>query len=96
MKSIFFLTAAIALGLVMMSGFHGSIQNNPLSADDNVSQITDGAYRDGLFQGKIAAERGDAPHIAVGRWSTVAERASFTAGYQRGYTKVLSARLTGR
>jgi hypothetical protein len=96
MKSIFFLAPVIALGLAMMSGFHGSIQNNPPNADDNVSQITDGAYRDGLFLGKFAADRGDAPHFAVGRWSTVAERASFTAGYQRGYTEVLSARVTSR
>ena len=96
MKSIFFFTPAIALGLVMMSGFHRGIQNNPLNADDNVSQITDGAYRDGLFLGKFAAERGDTPHIAVARWSTVADRASFTAGYQRGYKEVLSARVMGR
>jgi hypothetical protein len=95
MRSIFFLTPAIALGLVMMSGFHSGIQYKLLNADENISRITDGAYRDGLFLGKFAAEHGEAPHIAVGRWSTVAERVSFAAGYQRGYTEVLSARVTG-
>ena len=96
MKSVLFLTPAIALGLAVMSGFHGSRQHNPANADDNISQITDGAFRDGLFLGKLTAERGAESHISVGRWATVEERASFTAGYQRGYNEFLASRVTHR
>ena len=89
MKALFFFTPAIALGMAMISGFHASHQNLP-NADDIVSQATDGAFRDGLFLGKLAAERGAKPHVAVGRWATVEDRASFTAGYQRGYNESLA------
>ncbi|MGH9498061.1 MAG: hypothetical protein ACRD3L_02875 [Terriglobales bacterium] len=48
-------------------------------------QASDGAYRDGLFQGKIDATRGRQPHLTSGRWSTDLDRASFISGYRRGY-----------
>jgi len=46
---------------------------------------TDGAFRDGYFIGRLTAERGLAPHPPVGRWSAAKDRASFAAGYRRGY-----------
>ena len=92
MKTLFFFTPAIALGMAMISGFHASHQNLP-DANDNVNQATDGAFRDGLFLGKLAAERGAKSHVAVGRWATVEDRASFTAGYQRGYTQSLASQV---
>jgi hypothetical protein len=45
----------------------------------------DGAFRDGLYQGKLAAERGQPPRVAIGRWNTEQGRAMFSAGYHRGY-----------
>lgn len=96
MKSIFFLTSAIVLGMAMMSGFHESRQHSFANGDDNISQLTDGAFRDGLFLGKRAAERGAESRIAVGRWATVEERASFTAGYQRGYNEFLASDVARR
>jgi hypothetical protein len=96
MKSFFLFAPAIALGLAIMSGFPDSRQHIPPKMDDNISQITDGAFRDGLFLGKLAAERGAEPHIPVGRWATAEERASFTTGYQRGYTEFLASRVARR
>ena len=45
----------------------------------------DGAYRDGLYLGKLAADRGQALRPALGRWAMEQDRAMFSAGYHRGY-----------
>lgn len=46
---------------------------------------TNGAYRDGLYVGRLAAESGRPERPLIGRWSAASDRASFLAGYQRGY-----------
>ncbi len=51
----------------------------------------DGAFRDGLYLGKLAAERGQPASAAVGRWSTEHDRSMFTAGYRRGYNDSLTS-----
>lgn len=45
----------------------------------------DGAFRDGLYLGKLAAENGLPLRPAIGRWSTEQDRSMFTTGYRRGY-----------
>jgi hypothetical protein len=50
----------------------------------------DGAFRDGLYLGRLAAESGLPLNPAVGRWSTDQDRATFSIGYQRGYEKALA------
>jgi hypothetical protein len=45
----------------------------------------DGAFRDGLYLGKLAAEGGQPLRLAIGRWNTEQDRAMFSAGYHRGY-----------
>jgi hypothetical protein len=47
----------------------------------------DGAFRDGLYLGKLAAENGQPLRPTIGRWSRDQERAMFAAGYRRGYTE---------
>jgi hypothetical protein len=47
---------------------------------------TDGAFRDGLYVGRLAAESGEPYRPLVGRWSSDADRASFRKGYLSGYT----------
>ena len=46
----------------------------------------DGAFRDGLYLGKLAADEGKPMSIAIGRWSREQDRAMFTAGYRSGYS----------
>lgn len=43
------------------------------------------AYRDGLFQGRQIAERNGSHRAPVGRWSTKADRAAFTSGFEEAY-----------
>ena len=52
-------------------------------------QALDGAFRDGLFIGRFTADTGLPSRPPVGRWSNDSDRASFLAGYQRGYKEVL-------
>jgi hypothetical protein len=50
----------------------------------------DGAFRDGFYQGKLAAEGGQPPRVAIGRWNTEHDRAMFSAGYRRGYDDAIT------
>jgi len=54
-------------------------------------EATDGAFRDGLYQGQLAVTRGSEPHVAIGRWAATQDRTSFAAGYRKGYTDSFTA-----
>ena len=92
MKRLSLFASLIALGMGTASMLHGDRPGAYFSANDNVAQTTNGAFRDGLYLGRLAAERGVAPRVARGRWATAEDQASFTAGYERGYKGVLASR----
>jgi hypothetical protein len=54
------------------------------------SFAADGAFRDGLYLGKLTADRGQPFRPGIGRWSSQQDRAMFTAGYRRGYREVVA------
>jgi hypothetical protein len=58
----------------------------------DLMQTTDGAYRDGVFQGKLAAARGANPIPNLARWGSEKDRASFVTGYHEGYREQLNSR----
>jgi hypothetical protein len=81
------LSFVVGLSLSFASGvLVGGSSHHP-AAVENPAFASDPAYRDGLYQAKLDAREGRAPHFAVGRWSTEAARASYIAGYQDGYRK---------
>jgi hypothetical protein len=83
------LTVALCLGAtatLAISNSHPTPSPNP-----EARFAADGAFRDGLYLGKLTAQQGQSPHPAVGRWSTEQDRSMFTAGYQRGYNESLSS-----
>jgi hypothetical protein len=43
------------------------------------------AFRDGVYQARLAAENGVKPHLSTGRWSKAADRRAYVAGYQQEY-----------
>ena len=47
----------------------------------------DGAFRDGLYLGRLARTAKKTMHPPVGRWSTEKDRASFVAGYRQGFNE---------
>jgi len=78
----------VTLALVAGIGFawRATIHGNTLP-----TEASDAAYRDGIYLGRLAAKDGEAPHIARGRWSADEDRASFSAGYEHGYTETMTA-----
>jgi hypothetical protein len=77
--AVIVLAATAALGL----GNRGANSN----ANGEGTFASDGAFRDGLYLGQLAATSGRAMHPAIGRWSTEQDRANFALGYSRGYER---------
>jgi len=87
MKTISRFVFVLALGL----GAGVALGNGPfrVSRDKNSAmmqpdQASNAAFRDGLYQAKLAVERGGEARMPFGRWGASEDRASFVAGYQRG------------
>lgn len=62
-----------------------SRQASPIMLISAPSLDNSAARRDGLFQGKQIAERNGSHRAPVGRWSTKADRAAFTSGFEEAY-----------
>ena len=88
MKTSALFALMIALGMGTASVLHIDHRNQFAGPHGTAAQI-DGAVRDGLYLGRLAAERG----VAVGRWANLQDRSSFTAGYQQGYREFLASRV---
>jgi hypothetical protein len=77
--------------------FDPSVRNSPATIDlshgessaasENgvIERAANAAYRDGLFEGKLARSRGSLAHVSVGRWTKQNDRRAFAAGYQAGF-----------
>jgi len=89
----FALVIAVCLGTTAMLANSGRATRERQSA--NAATASDGAFRDGLYQGRLAAERGRPQRPLVGRWSKERDRASFAAGFQRGYNDFLASAASG-
>ena len=88
---------AIAVSLGSTAMLTNSNRTVASSASAEANWAADGAFRDGLYLGKLAAGRGQTQHPAIGRWSTDRDRSMFAAGYRRGYESlaaVVSAHAT--
>ena len=83
MTRFFTYAAIVMMGASAPVAISDSNRNPSDSAEARLA--ADGAFRDGLYLGKLASEGDQPPSIAVGRWSTQRDREMFTAGYLRGY-----------
>lgn len=86
---IYALALVICLGTTAMLAV--SNHNVKSNASVETAQTADGAFRDGLYLGKLAAESGQAPRPAIGRWSADQDRSRFAAGYRRGYSESVAS-----
>jgi len=57
-------------------------------------EATNAPFRDGIFHGRLDANRGRGAHISIGRWSRPADRASFEGGYRKAFAENISVRTT--
>lgn len=72
-----------------------AVLNNSKSVTTPIRNVeanfaADGAFRDGLYLGKLTADHGQPFRPGIGRWSSEPDRAMFTAGYRRGYCEVVA------
>jgi hypothetical protein len=44
-------------------------------------------FRDGLFQGKLAKQRGGRPRVSQSRWAFDEDQVSYAAGYQQAFAR---------
>ncbi len=87
--STFAAAFVICLGTTaMLAVSNRNLKSNP-SAETALA--VDGAFRDGLYLGGLAAQSGQPRRLAIGRWSTEQDRSMFTAGYRRGYNESLAS-----
>ena len=59
--------------------------------EGDVSRDASAAFRDGLYLGRLAAEKGSPIRVASGRWATDSDRTLFAAGYRQGYHEFLAS-----
>jgi hypothetical protein len=86
---IYALALVICLGTTaMLAVSNHNVKSNP-SVETGLA--SDGAFRDGFYLGKLAAESGQAPRPAIGRWSADQDRFKFAAGYRRGYSESVTS-----
>jgi hypothetical protein len=74
--------AALSLGATV----HGKANNTSGQSNALVQHATNGAFRDGLYLGRLDATSGREAHLSSGRWSRDHDRLSFAAGYRAGYS----------
>jgi len=79
--------AVIVIGMGATAMLAGNDNKVSAAAYGEIRLDGDGAYRDGLYLGKLAAESGRPARAAIGRWSAEQDRSRFTVGYVRGYSE---------
>jgi hypothetical protein len=57
---------------------------------EDITQANNVAFRDGLYEGKLAAKRGLNPAPAIGRWYIDADRSSFIEGFHQAYNETVA------
>ncbi|MFZ0860866.1 MAG: hypothetical protein WCA27_00245 [Candidatus Sulfotelmatobacter sp.] len=90
----FALAIAVSLGTTVLLANGDPAARLRQNADWQMA--ADGAFRDGLYVGRLAAEGGRPLQPQIGRWSSDRDRTSFVAGYRRGYNDVLISATRGR
>jgi hypothetical protein len=58
---------------------------HPVRGTDAVAYVTSAPYRDGLFQGQLTRERGEALHVSASRWPSQLDRDAYRDGYLEGF-----------
>jgi hypothetical protein len=86
--STYALLFAACLGTTVMLAASKGVAPAQVGSEERFA--ADGAFRDGLYLGKLAAEAGQPLRPTIGRWSTEQDRSMFTVGYARGYSDSLA------
>jgi hypothetical protein len=66
-------------------------QDASTSQSPSINPLLTAAYRDGLYVGKLAAQRGEQRLAPVGRWARQNDREAFLAGYEQSNSEIAEA-----
>ena len=92
MKKIGLYVLIIVLSVGSAAMVQSAMRTQSLHSDGSALTATNGAFRDGLYLGKLAAKNGEEPRIVTGRWVKDEDRSAFRAGYYRGFHQTLAER----
>ena len=84
MRLSFYSVVAVLIAFAMGYGVRPKQGNTP-AASTLMDVATQGAYRDGLYLGRLHRKQGVRAHPAMGRWNREADRRLFVQGYDQGY-----------
>jgi hypothetical protein len=79
------LYSVVAVLLLFAAAYTARPRQSPHQPSSTTADAMEGAYRDGLYLGRLHRNQGLPSHSAVGRWSREADRRLFMEGYDRGY-----------
>jgi hypothetical protein len=82
------ISLAVLLGALAVAGMCAFLASSGPSTPYN--NASNGAFRDGMYQGTQDAVRGDTPHLALAGQASDAERNAFAKGYKKAYQDTLS------
>jgi hypothetical protein len=83
-------TALLVTGLCVIAIiFAVASMNHAGNNSGDARNAGNAAFRDGAYQGRLAAQRGDRPHLTAARWSPNVDRRAYVAGYQQAYLRAL-------
>ncbi|HVO61795.1 MAG TPA: hypothetical protein VMT53_12730 [Terriglobales bacterium] len=86
MRLSLYSVVAVVIAFAMGYGISPKQLNTP-AASTLPNVVTEGAYRDGLYVGRLHRRHGLPSHPALGRWNREADRHLFGEGYDRGYSE---------
>jgi hypothetical protein len=89
MKKIGLYVLIIVLSVGSTAMVQSAMRRQSLNSDGSALTATNGAFRDGLYLGKLAAKNGEEPRISTGRWVQDEDRSAFREGYIRGFHQTL-------
>ena len=90
MKKVGVYVLIIVLSVGSAAMVQNAMRTRSLNSDISAPMATNGAFRDGLYLGKLAAKNGEEPRIATGRWAKDEDRSAFREGYYRGFHQTLA------
>lgn len=90
-KSLYQSVGSLLLAAALVTVGTSKIQQFSSNSETAAAQTSDAAYRDGVYLGKLYAERGVQARPAEGRWNQQQDRTNFAAGYWAGYEQAALA-----
>jgi hypothetical protein len=84
-------THAVRGSRSMSDAQRASVKPTGSSTSHSIDLLLTAAYRDGLYVGNLAAQRGEQRLAPVGRWATQIDRDAFLAGYEQSHAEIAKA-----